>query len=85
IRPDSVKFNKNLTDFLLVRDNEQCCFGDLSKVQFFDQIQIDLEPGLTTDFNRGIFRVGGQLTVGRGDPSMGTPLTYKLAADYVKP
>lgn len=85
IRPDSIKFNQNLTDFLLVRDNQQCCFGDLSKVKFFDQIQIDLDPGLTTDFNRGMFRVGGVLSVGPGDPAIGSPLTYKLAADYVKP
>lgn len=85
IRPDSIKFNQNITDFLLVRDNQQCCFGDLSKVQFFDQIQINLKSGLTTDFNRGLFRVGGVLTVTPGDPSIGTPLTYQLNADYVKP
>lgn len=85
IRPDSIKFKQNLTDFLLVRDNNQCCFGDLSKVRYFDQIQVELDPGLTTDFNRGLFRVGGRLTIGPGDPEIQTPITYKLAADYVKP
>lgn len=85
IRPDSVRIKKNLRHFLLVRDNNECCFGDMSKVNFFDQIQVELAPGMTTDFNRGLFRVGGLLTTGRGDREAGTPLTYKLAADYVKP
>ena len=85
IRPDSISFKQNLKEFLLVRDNNQCCFGDLSKVKYFDQVQVDLGPGVTTDFNRGLFRVGGVLTVGRGDVKAGTPLTFKLAADYVKP
>lgn len=85
IRPDSIKFKQNLTDFLLVRDNNQCCFGDLSKVNYFDQVQVELGPGMTTDFHRGVFRVGGKLSIARGDPRAGTPLTYKLDADYVKP
>lgn len=85
IRPDSISFKQNLKEFLLVRDNNQCCFGDLSKVKYFDQVQVDLGPGVTTDFNRGVFRVGGVLSVGRGDAKAGTPLTFKLAADYVKP
>ncbi len=85
IRPDSISFKQNLKEFLLVRDNNQCCFGDLSKVKYFDQVQVNLGPGLTTDFKPGLFRVGGVLSVGRGDMKAGTPLTYKLAADYVTP
>lgn len=85
IRPDSIKFKKNLNNFLLVRDNQQCCFGDLSKVQFFDQIQVQLGPGMTTDYYTGIFRLGGVLKIGPGDPSIGTPITYVMDANYVKP
>ncbi|MGL4511820.1 MAG: hypothetical protein ACRCT8_01910 [Lacipirellulaceae bacterium] len=84
IRPDSVKFTQNISDFLLVRDNQECCFGDLSKVQFFDQIKVSLAPGLTTDFSRGLFRVGGKLRIGPPDPELNTPITYTLEADYVK-
>ena len=85
IRPDSIKFKQNLNNFLLVRDNQQCCFGDLSKVMYFDQIQVNLGTGLTTDYHSGLFRLGGKLKVGKGDPRVGTPLTYELVADYIKP
>lgn len=84
IRPDSITFTKNLRDFLLVRDNQQCCFGDLSKVKYFDQIQVRLGPGLTTDFSRGVFRLGGKMKVGPPNPELGTPLTYELDADYIR-
>ncbi len=85
IRPDSVRVKQNLRDFLLVRDNNECCFGDASKVKFFDQIQVRLKPGMTTDFNRGLFRVGGVLEVGRADRQTGQPIKYTLNADYIKP
>ena len=32
IRPDSIRFKQNISDFMLVRDNQECCFGDMSKV-----------------------------------------------------
>jgi hypothetical protein len=85
IRPDSIKFKQNLNNFLLVRDNQQCCFGDLSKVMYFDQIQVKLGTGLATDYHSGVFRLGGKLKVAPGDPRVGTPLTYELVADYIKP
>jgi hypothetical protein len=85
IRPDSIKFKQNLNNFLLVRDDQQCCFGDLSKVMYFDQVQVNLGTGLTTDYHSGVFRLGGKLKVAPGDPRVGTPLTYVLDADYIKP
>lgn len=85
IRPDSIKFKQNLSSFLLVRDNQQCCFGDLSKVQYFDQVQVNLATGLTTDYHSGVFRLGGKLSIAPGDPRIGAPLTYRLDADFVKP
>ncbi|MEO1496481.1 MAG: hypothetical protein AAFV43_04960 [Planctomycetota bacterium] len=84
IRPDSAKYTRNISNFLLVRDNQECCFGDLSKVQFFDQIRVRLEPGLTTDLSRKLFRVGGVLRVGPGERSLNAPLTYYLEADYIQ-
>ena len=84
IRPDSITYTENINNFLLVRDNNQCCFGDPSAVKFFDQVRVQLEPGMTTDYHAGLFRVGGTLSVGPGNPEYGTPLTYKIAADYVK-
>ncbi|MEN0110332.1 MAG: hypothetical protein AAF805_06375 [Planctomycetota bacterium] len=85
IRPDSTPFTQNISRFLLVRDSQECCFGDLSKVNYFDQVQVTLAPGKTTDFHRGVFRLAGKLKYGPGDPQLGTPLTYYLDADYVQP
>lgn len=85
IRPDSTNsgLTRGISEFLLVRDNNQCCFGDLSQVKFYDQVAVTLEPGLTTNFSRGVFRLGGELSfrpgnVARGEP----PLVYLLDADY---
>ncbi|TWT47452.1 hypothetical protein [Botrimarina hoheduenensis] len=84
IRPDSTRFSKNITDFLLVRDSNECCFGDLSKVQFYDQIKVQLAPGLATDLSRKVFRVGGVLRVGPGSAELAAPLLYYLDADYIR-
>ena len=83
IRPDSVPYTKNIREFLLVRDNNQCCFGDPTQVKFYDQIQVRLGKGKTTDFSRRLFRVGGVLEVGPPKHS-GAPLTYQLKADYIR-
>lgn len=84
IRPDSIKYKQNFDNFLLVRDNQECCFGDASKVKFFDQVNIQLDTGMTADYHPGLFRIGGVLAIGPGDPTQGTPLTYKIKADYLK-
>ena len=84
IRPDSVAYIENINKFLLVRDNKTCCVGDEAMVQFFDQVQVELVPGMTTDYHNGLFRIGGTLTVGPGNPRFNTPLTYQIKADYVR-
>ncbi len=84
IRPDSTPVTKNIKNFLLVRDNNQCCFGDLSKVQYFDQVQVALGKGVTTDASSKLFRVGGVLKLGPGNPELGTPVTFSLEADYIR-
>ena len=85
MRADSVRSRTNVDKFLLVRDNQQCCFGDLASVQFFDQILVGTVGSLTTDYSMSIFRVGGTLrihpeNVGRG---VGHPV-YELEADHIK-
>src|SRR6476620_11740559 len=34
IRPDSITVPRGIDRFLLVRDNSQCCFGDLAKIKY---------------------------------------------------
>ena len=71
--------------FLLVRDNNQCCFGDQSKVKYYDQVLVTLTGTRTTDDSRRLIRVGGILRssadhLKRRD---GLPV-YTLEADYLK-
>lgn len=85
IRPDSVQSRLGVNEFLLVRDSNQCCFGDLQSVKYFDQVAVRLEPPLTTDYSSDVFRVGGRLmcnpqNLGRGPEYP----VYFLAADYVE-
>lgn len=83
IRPSSQQYQ--LDSFLLVRDNNQCCFGDLSQVKYYDQIQVRLVPPLRADYSSKIFRVAGILKV---DESAANQLalkpTFTLVADYIQ-
>lgn len=85
IRPDSVQSRRNISSFLLVRDNNTCCFGDLQSVKYWDQIAVELDPGLTIDYDEGVFRAGGRLVcipqnLGRGAQYP----VYALEADYIE-
>ena len=85
MRADSIARRNNIKSCLLVRDNYSCCFGDLSKVKYYDQVLIHVDSGVHADFKAGIFRMGGILHVepenlrkGPGYP------VFRLEADYVK-
>jgi hypothetical protein len=85
MRADSTPVRHNVRKFLLVRDNNQCCFGDLSSVKYYDQVLVSTVGTLSTDYSTGIFRVGGTLrihpeNVRRG---VGHPV-YVLEADHLK-
>lgn len=87
IRPDSTNngLRRGITEFLLVRDNNQCCFGDLSKVEFYDQVAVELTGDLATNYHSGVFRLGGELAVRPGVIARGEPvLVYEMAADYIR-
>jgi hypothetical protein len=75
----------NGSRFLLVRDSNECCFGDISTVKYYDKLEVQLKQGLFADYQSGIFRVGGKLRIvppdyraGRSEP------TYELEADYLR-
>lgn len=83
IRPDSITVSKGIDRFLLVRDNNQCCFGDISTIKYHDQIDVDMEGSRRVDYREGIIRMGGVLRVepenlGKGP---GVPV-FSLKADY---
>ena len=71
--------------FLLVRDNNECCFGDQSKVKYYDQVLVTMAGSKTADDSRSLLRVGGTL---RSMPenlrqNEGYPV-YLLEADYLQ-
>jgi len=83
MRPSSQAFGLN--NFLLVRDNNQCCFGELSEVKYYDQVQVLMQGERRADYSRGVFRMGGTLQVDPAGfhPQSGKPV-FKLLADYIR-
>jgi len=76
--------NRGLDSFLLVRDNNECCFGNIQNVKYYDQIQVYLVPPLLTDYvPNKIYRVAGTIKI---DPSglRETRPVYTLTADYIR-
>lgn len=83
IRPDSITISKGIDKFLLVRDNNQCCFGDLSKIKFYDQMLVTMVGSKRVDYSEGIFRMGGILRIHPENiGSLGRAPVYTLEADY---
>lgn len=72
-------------EFLLVRDNNECCFGEIDKVKYFDQMQVKLERNQTASFDLRLYRVGGTLRVNPANLGRGPEFpVYSLVADYLK-
>ncbi len=63
MRADSMSQRHHVRHFLLVRDNYECCFGDLSKVKYYDQIAVTVPETVRVDFASGIFRAEGTLHI----------------------
>ncbi len=85
MRPGSSPYRANIGQFLLVRDSNECCFGDISKVQYYDQMEVAMQGSLRVDYTTGIYRMGGILRIhpenllrGAGYP------VFSLEADYAK-
>jgi hypothetical protein len=83
IRPDSIPVTKGIKEFLLVRDNNQCCFGDLSKINYYDQMYVNMVGSGTVDYSQGLFRMGGILKIEPQNLMPGsTRPVFSLSADY---
>lgn len=83
IRPDSVSMMRGIDRFLLVRDNNTCCFGDLSKIKYHDQIDVKMDGPLRVDFSQGVVRIGGVLKIRPENVALGpTAPVFSLKADY---
>jgi hypothetical protein len=84
IRPDSIAVQRGIDRFLLVRDNNQCCFGDLSKIKYYDQIDVVMLGDKRVDYSQGVIRIGGTLHVRQDDLAVGGPPRFAIQADYSK-
>jgi hypothetical protein len=77
--------SSGIANFLLVRDNAQCCYGDLSAVKYFDQVLVSMKSKERLTYHGGVFRMGGTLRLypeNAHDTSSGP--TYMLEADYAE-
>jgi len=85
MRADSTPVRHNVRNFLLVRDNNQCCFGNISNVKYYDQVLVKSIGSLSTDFSTGLIRLGGTLHINPNNVirGIGYPV-YTLEADYIK-
>jgi hypothetical protein len=75
--------NQHIKRFLLVRDNYQCCFGDLSSVKYFDQMAVRLTGPLTVDYTTGLYRMAGTLHITPRNIGGGGPV-FELEADHAE-
>jgi hypothetical protein len=83
IRPDSVTVTRGIKRFLLVRDNNQCCFGDISTIKYYDQVDVEMVGSRRVNYDQGVFRIGGILQIEPQNLSrMPMKPVFSLKADY---
>ena len=83
IRPGSAPVRTGIDRFLLVRDNNQCCFGDLSKVNYFDQMAVQITSSHRVEDTLNILRMGGILEINEQNLALGQGYpVFSLKADY---
>jgi hypothetical protein len=76
---------RGIDSFLLVRDNQQCCFGDLSSVKYYDQILVEMTGSRRLDYSDGVYRIGGILKVEPQNVALvGRRPVFSLKADYAQ-
>jgi hypothetical protein len=85
IRPGTATTRTNIDHFLLVRDNNQCCFGDLSKVKYYDQMEVQITNSHRVNDNLSVLRMGGVLEIRPENLVRGPAYpVFSLKADYAK-
>ena len=83
IRPGSAPVRVGIDRFLMVRDNNQCCFGDLSKVKYYDQMAVQIVSRHRVEDTLQILRMGGVLSIHPQNVALGSNYpVFTLKADY---
>jgi len=80
IHPGTVFTQTGIRQFVLVRDNMECCFGP--GAMLYDAIVVEMKPGRSTDFTSRPITVEGTFSVREVLDSQGKHLAiYHLQAD----
>ena len=85
ILPTSVFQQSGIKQFVLVRDNQECCFGPGALL--YDCVIIEMAAGKSTSFATRVVTVKGKLEIDPEsfrDPDGGCYAVYKMLAEEVK-
>ncbi len=85
ILPTSVFQQAGIKQFVLVRDNQECCFGPGAAL--YDCVIIEMQPGKTASFSTRVVSVKGKLEIDSESfryPDGGHYAIYKMTAEEVK-
>lgn len=85
ILPTSVFQQSGIKQFVLVRDNQECCFGPGAAL--YDCVIVEMQPGKTANFSTRVVAVKGKLEVDSQSfqyPDGGHYAIYKMTAEEVK-
>ncbi len=85
ILPLSVSQQSGIKQFVLVRDNQECCFGPGAAI--YDCVWVEMAPGKSTNFATRVVTVKGKFEIDTEsfhDPEGGHYAIFKMTADEVK-
>ncbi len=83
--PSSVFQTKGIKQFVLVRDNKECCFGPGAAI--YDCVMVEMAADKTTDFSERVMTVSGIMTIDTETyqyPDGGHYAIYKIVANETK-
>lgn len=85
ILPTSVFQQNGIKQFVLVRDNQECCFGPGAAL--YDCVIVEMAPGKTANFSTRVVSVKGKLEIDPDSfryPDGGHYAIYKMTAEEVR-
>lgn len=85
ILPTSVFQQSGIKQFVLVRDNQECCFGPGAAL--YDCVIVEMAPGKTATFSTRVVSVKGKIEIDSESfqyPDGGHYAIYKMTAEEVR-
>ena len=82
IFPGGIFKQKGITKFVLVRDNQECCFGPGAAI--FDCVIVRMKPGKSTDFSVRPITVEGRFSIREFRQGKKLRAVYSISGDSAK-